>query len=74
MGASRGPYITLRKGLVLNLFAVLGLFDRGRSIWDPVAPVTSSNLHLFRFLRKNYGGNPIAFKPSKYREHGIVLR
>ena len=62
------------EGPTLSFFAVLGLFDQGRSILDPVAPVTSSNLHLFRFLHKNYGGNPRAFKPSKYREHGIVLR
>ena len=25
-------------------------------------------------FRKNYGRNPIAFKPSKYREHGMVLK
>ena len=33
----------------------VGLFDRGRSSLYPRAPVTSSNLHLFRPTCKNYG-------------------
>ena len=59
-GALQTLHLRDGEGPTLSFFAVLGLFDRGRSILDPVAPVTSSNLHLFRSLRKNYGGNPIA--------------